>query len=110
MVYSRNRGRGGTYEYLVCAAHQHGQCSASNVRLQLVESILAGQMVSQRLPVGGDVKIQALLGPKLTVSRKVLRRSGRLWSQAPGPVRRALLTAFLQDIVLYNTPESSPSS
>lgn len=37
LVYSQNAGNGGTYEYLVCAARQHKQCSLPWLRVEQIE-------------------------------------------------------------------------
>lgn len=106
MVYSRNRGRGGIYEYLVCAAHQHGLCPAPNVRLDLIETLLQNMMASQRLPAGGEQLLTDILGAEHTAHPDILSRPGKLWKRASSDVRRALMTAFLQDVVIYNAVES----
>jgi hypothetical protein len=36
-----------------------------------------------------------------TDSARLLRRSGMLWKKAPQPIRRELLVALFQDIVIY---------
>jgi DNA invertase Pin-like site-specific DNA recombinase len=91
MVYSRNRGRGGTYEYLICVAHQRGRCSMPGIRIDLIEATLANLLASERIPTG-DLD---------TDSARLLRRSGMLWKKAPQPIRRELLVALFQDIVIY---------
>ena len=37
LVYSQNAGNGGTYEYLVCAARQHKQCTMPWLRVEQIE-------------------------------------------------------------------------
>lgn len=104
MVYSRNRGRGGTYEYLVCAAHQHRLCGMQNVRLYAVEASLAAIMKTQRLPAGEEAKLAEIFAPNLT------HRPNRHWMDAPDSARRALMTAFLEDVAIYSSTDSRPAS
>lgn len=50
LVYSQNAGNGGTYEYLVCTARQHGECSLPWLRVEQIEGevlpVVAGEALS----------------------------------------------------------------
>ena len=41
LVYSQNKGNGGTYEYFVCPRNQHGECPQSYQPVDLVEAAIA---------------------------------------------------------------------
>jgi site-specific DNA recombinase len=99
MVYSRNRGRGGTYEYLVCAARQRRLCTAPTVRVDLVEARLAAIMATERMPLEAKARTQKLICNLETV-----------WATAPDAVRRDLLTTFFKDIVIYTSVPSESAS
>jgi len=99
MVYSRSRGRGGTYEYLVCVAHQRGRCSMPGVRIDLIEATLSNLVASERVPVA---ELDA-------DSARLLRRPNRLWKAASDSARRELLAALFQDVLVYSEG-SSPST
>lgn len=49
LLYSQNTGRGGTYEYLICAAHQRQLCSMVNVRVELIEAAIVPKVAEERL-------------------------------------------------------------
>lgn len=95
MVYSQNRGRGGTYEYLICVAHQHRRCSMPSVRIDLVETLLARLVAADRLPLG------LALGPNRP------RTARELWKKASRTKRRDLLPVLFQDIMIYSSDMSS---
>ncbi|GAA2021716.1 recombinase family protein [Agromyces tropicus] len=48
LVYSQNKGNGGTYEYYVCTAKQRGLCSMSTVRLDDVEAEVERVVAAER--------------------------------------------------------------
>lgn len=99
MVFSRNRGRGGTYDYLVCAAHQRRLCTAPTVRVDLVEARLAALMAAERLPLGTKVRLP-----------EPINNLGALWTTAPNAMKRDLLAAFFKDIVIYTSVSSRSAS
>ena len=49
LLYSQNTGRGGTYEYLICAAHQRQLCSMVNVRVEQIEAAIVPKVAEERL-------------------------------------------------------------
>ncbi len=49
LLYSQNTGRGGTYEYLICAAHQRQLCSMVNVRVEQIEAAIVPKVSEERL-------------------------------------------------------------
>lgn len=49
LLYSQNTGRGGTYEYLICAAHQRRLCSTPGVRVDQIESKIVPVVAAERL-------------------------------------------------------------
>lgn len=49
LLYSKNTGRGGTYEYLICAAHQRWLCSMPNIRVDQIESAIVPVAANERL-------------------------------------------------------------
>lgn len=49
MVYSQNAGNGGTYEYLVCAARQHKQCTTPWLRVEQIEGEVTTAVNGERL-------------------------------------------------------------
>jgi hypothetical protein len=48
LVYSQNKGHGGTYEYYVCTAKQRGLCSMPSARLDELEDEVARQIAAER--------------------------------------------------------------
>jgi hypothetical protein len=49
LLYSRNTGRGGSYEYLICAAHQRRLCSMVNIRVEQIEADSVPAVAAERL-------------------------------------------------------------
>lgn len=48
LVYSQNKGHGGTYEYYLCTAKQRGLCTMSSVRLDDIEAAVARVVAAER--------------------------------------------------------------
>lgn len=49
LLYSKNTSRGGTYEYLICAAHQRWLCSMPNIRVDQIEAEIIPVVSNERL-------------------------------------------------------------
>jgi site-specific DNA recombinase len=49
LVYSQNAGNGGTYEYLVCTARQHKQCSMPWLRVEQIEAAVLPVVAQERM-------------------------------------------------------------
>ena len=64
LVYSQNKGHGGTYEYYVCTAKQRGLCTMSSVRLDDIEAAVAQVAAAERFDIHD-----------LTAVREELRRA-----------------------------------
>lgn len=54
LVYSQNKGHGGTYEYYVCTAKQRGHCSMPSARLDELEDEVARRVAAERFD-GEDI-------------------------------------------------------
>src|SRR5437764_989178 len=49
LVYSQNAGNGGTYEYLVCTARQHKQCSMPWLRVEQIEAAVLPVVAQEQM-------------------------------------------------------------
>lgn len=49
LLYSRNTGNGGVYEYLICAAHQRRLCSTPGARVDQLEAEIIPVIAAERI-------------------------------------------------------------
>ncbi len=61
LVYSQNKGHGGTYEYYVCTAKQRGNCTMSSVRLDDLEAAVARVVAAERFDAADLAEVKGEL-------------------------------------------------
>lgn len=108
LVYSQNAGNGGTYEYLVCTARQHGECSLPWLRVEQVEGEVLPVVAAEALSPGAiedirdavnkpianihdqDRDVKAQLTKQLGSSKRKKSDSSTSRRQAPSPSPRSV--------------------
>ena len=58
LLYSRNTGNGGVYEYLICAAHQRRLCSTPGARVDQLEAEIVPVIAAERIATDDLEKMQ----------------------------------------------------
>jgi len=79
LVYSRNKGNGGIYEYFVCPKNQRGECPQGYQPIDLVEAAVEKHYAT--VPFSQDERVQ-VLSDWPSMSAKTLGRKPRSFSAA----------------------------
>ncbi len=58
LLYSRNSGNGGVYEYLICAAHQRRLCSTPGVRVDQLEAEIVPVIAAERIAASDRIDMR----------------------------------------------------